>query len=105
MFVLQRADFDSEADAVTLTQFYTALWHSLLLPRMAADHDGEYVSFAGGEEVVQGRADAAGAYWYYDDFSMWDTYRATVPLQFLVVPEVAPDLVHSLGESCSSMNF
>jgi putative alpha-1,2-mannosidase len=66
---------------------------------MAADHDGEYMSFAGGKEVVQGRAE--GGYWYYDDFSMWDTYRATVPLQFLVVPEVAPDLVQSLGKHLS----
>mmetsp|Transcript_13759 Transcript_13759/g.22766 ORF Transcript_13759/g.22766 Transcript_13759/m.22766 type:complete len:796 (-) Transcript_13759:109-2496(-) len=92
----KRVDFDSEAADVTLTQFYTAMWHSLLLPRMAADHDGEYVSFAGGKEVVQGRADPDGAYWYHDDYSMWDTYRATVPLQFLVVPELVPDLVHSL---------
>lgn len=83
----------------SLSQFYSALWHSLLLPRMAADHDGEYMSFAGGKEVIQGRAGEAG-YWYYDDFSMWDTYRATVPLQFLVAPHIAPDLVQSLGESC-----
>ena len=97
-------DFATEDVDVTLTQFYTAMWHSLLLPRLAADHDGEYVSFAGGKDVVQGHADRDGAYWYHDDYSMWDTYRATVPLQFLVVPQIVPDLVHSLGE-CASLGI
>ena len=55
------------------------------------------MSFAGGQEIVNGRPGSAGGYWYYDDFSMWDTYRATVPFQFLVVPEIAVDMAHSLG--------
>ena len=66
---------------------------------MAADHDGAYMSFGGGAEVIQGREERGGVgYWYYDDFSMWDTYRATVPLQFLIVPDMASDLVQSLGK-------
>ena len=49
--------------------------------------------------MIQGREERGGVgYWYYDDFSMWDTYRATVPLQFLMVPDMASDLVQSLGK-------
>ncbi len=72
-------------------KFYTALYHSLLHPRLYSDVAGTYPSFAGGEEVMQ-----ADGFDYYSDFSMWDIYRAQLPLIHLLFPEVSADLLQSL---------
>ncbi len=71
---------ENEEDKV---KFYTALYHSLLHPRTFNDCDGSYVSFAGGERVMN-----SGGSDYFVDFSMWDTYRASHPLFNLLVPEI-----------------
>ena len=73
------------------TMFYTALYHSMLLPREFSDADRAYVGFAGTQKVYQ----AAGAH-YYADFSMWDTFRAVHPLQTLLNPERSADMIKSL---------
>jgi predicted alpha-1,2-mannosidase len=73
------------------TQFYTALYHSYLLPRIFNDVNGQYPSFDGGqsiEKIEEGN--------YYVDFSMWDTFRALHPLLTLLAPEVAKDMMQSL---------
>jgi predicted alpha-1,2-mannosidase len=72
-------------------QFYTALYHSFLLPRVFNDVNGQYPSFDGGnkiEKIEEGD--------YYVDFSMWDTYRALHPLLTLLAPDVAKDMMRSL---------
>ena len=72
-------------------QFYTALYHSFLLPRVFNDVNGQYPSFDGGnkiEKIEEGN--------YYVDFSMWDTYRALHPLLTLLAPDVAKDMMRSL---------
>ena len=73
------------------TMFYTALYHALLLPRTFSDASGSYPAFAGGDETRQ-----ADGFVYYDDFSLWDTFRAVHPLQTLLVPDRAADMVRSL---------
>ena len=73
------------------TQFYTALYHSFLLPRRFNDVSGHYVSFDGGHQLEQIKEGN-----YYVDFSMWDTFRALHPLLTLLAPEVAKDMMHSL---------
>ncbi len=73
------------------TMFYTALYHSMILPREFSDVDRAYVGFAGTQKVYQ----ATGAH-YYADFSMWDTFRAVHPLQTLINPERSADMVKSL---------
>lgn len=79
---------DSEEDKV---KFYTALYHSFLLPRRFNDADGTYVSFAGDSTL---RRVSEGD--YYVDFSMWDTYRAIHPLFNLLLPERSRDMMRSL---------
>jgi predicted alpha-1,2-mannosidase len=71
--------------------FYTALYHALLQPRLFSDADGSYPRFGGG-----GSIERAAGFDYYDDFSLWDTFRAQHPLLVLVQPERVAHLVRSL---------
>ncbi len=73
------------------TMFYTALYHSMILPREFSDVDRAYVGFGGSRKVYQ----ATGAH-YYADFSMWDTFRAVHPLQTLLNPARSSDMIKSL---------
>lgn len=73
------------------TMFYTALYHSFLLPRTFSDVDGTYPAFAGGDSLM-----VAQDFTYYADFSMWDTYRAVQPLDNLLHPSRARDMMRSL---------
>jgi putative alpha-1,2-mannosidase len=96
--------------------FYTALWHALLLPRAVSDADGAYLSFTdtprtvqythpvdaahpGSQQAQQQQATANTLSFgtYYDDFSMWDIFRAQVPLLHLLLPSgTIRDLLASL---------
>ena len=71
--------------------FYTALYHAFLQPRLFSDADGSYPRFGGG-----GTVERATGFDYYDDFSLWDTFRAQHPLLVLLQPERVPHLVRSL---------
>ena len=73
-------------------KFYGSLYRASLLPRVVSDVDGSYVSFAGAGEVLKmepGRD-------YYDDYSMWDTYRAEHPLITVLDPKRSADMMYSL---------
>lgn len=72
-------------------KFYTAMYHSFLQPRIFNDADGSYVSFAGGKKILN-----SGDKDYYDDFSMWDIYRAGLPLISLLEPKASGDMMNSL---------
>ncbi|MEL7589140.1 MAG: GH92 family glycosyl hydrolase [Prolixibacteraceae bacterium] len=78
----------SEEDKI---KFYTALYHCFQLPRIASDADGSYPGFA--QDSIVHKADD---FVYYDDFSMWDTYRALHPLLTLLEPTRTRDMVKSL---------
>ncbi|WP_369915564.1 GH92 family glycosyl hydrolase [Xanthomonas sp. NCPPB 3005] len=72
------------------TQFYTALYHSLLGPTLFMDSDGSY---RGPDNAVH----QAQGYTNYSTFSLWDTYRALHPLLTLVQPpQRTNDIVNSL---------
>lgn len=71
--------------------FYTTLYHSLLHPRLYSDVAGTYPAFAGNKKTQ-----TADGFDYYSDFSMWDIYRAQLPLLHLLFPEVSKDMVQSL---------
>lgn len=73
------------------TKFYTALYHSYLLPRVFSDADRRYVGFAEDSAIHQ-----ANGFDYYCDFSMWDTYRALHPLMTILEPEKTSHMVKSL---------
>jgi predicted alpha-1,2-mannosidase len=71
--------------------FYTALYHSKLLPRIFSDRSGTYPEFAGG-----GAIETAKGFVYYDDYSIWDTFRAVHPLLTILEPDRDRDMVQSL---------
>lgn len=73
-------------------KFYGSLYRASILPRVVSDVDGCYASFAGSGQILkmeEGRD-------YYDDFSMWDTYRAEHPLITLLDPRRSADMMYSL---------
>ena len=74
-----------------LTQFYTAHYHAMMLPRIFNDISGSYPGFAG-TSVKQTNNNQN----YYADFSVWDTYRAVHPLLTITDPERAQHMVQSL---------
>ena len=76
--------------AAQLSQFYTALYHSLLSPSVFSDVNGQYAGFDGQTHTVpDGHAD-------YANFSGWDIYRAQVQLAAMVAPAQVSDVVTSM---------
>ncbi len=70
--------------------FYTALYHTMQQPRMFSDVDGTYPAFS--KQYETARLDSGH---YYDDFSMWDIFRAEIPLYELLSPSLVNDWVRS----------
>jgi predicted alpha-1,2-mannosidase len=70
---------------------YSALYHSMQLPRIFSDVDGSYPGFAG-----EGRTETAKGFTYYCDFSLWDTFRALHPLLTILDPNRELEMVKSL---------
>jgi predicted alpha-1,2-mannosidase len=78
------------AAAAQRTEFYTALYHSLLYPSVFSDVNGQYAGFDGKVHTVQaGHAE-------YANFSGWDIYRAQVQLAAMVAPAQTSDVVRSM---------
>lgn len=73
-------------------KFYGALYRASFLPRTFNDVDGRYPSFATGQPMRQS-ADGRN---YYEDYSLWDTYRALHPLINILTPTKAGDMMQSL---------
>jgi predicted alpha-1,2-mannosidase len=73
------------------TIFYTALYHSLLMPTVFNDVNGDYLGF-------DGQVHRASGFTYYTDMSLWDTFRTTHPLYMLIAPREQRDMVVSLVE-------
>ncbi|MBL7745743.1 MAG: GH92 family glycosyl hydrolase [Chitinophagaceae bacterium] len=71
--------------------FYTAMYHSMQHPRLFSDVDGTYPVFAGNYQLKKTQGGQ-----YYDDFSMWDIYRAQLPLLEIFKPAMTNDFVRSL---------
>ncbi len=67
--------------------FYTAMYHSLMFPRVFSDVDGKYYSHF--EDKVLGTDGER----YYVDFSLWDTYRAQHPLLAYLEPERQNEMI------------
>ena len=73
------------------TIFYTALYHSLLDPRMMSDVNGDY---PGGD----GRVHRAKSFTKRTVFSGWDVYRSQFPLLTFIAPELVNDQINSAVE-------
>lgn len=77
-------------DEKALNKFYTALYHASFLPREFNDVDGKYPSFSTGMPLRTTKGT------YYEDYSLWDTYRALHPLLCILDPDKAGRMVQSL---------
>ena len=74
-----------QADSTVMTNFYTALYHTMIAPFAYQDVDGRYVGL---DKKVH---TAASGYTNYSVFSMWDTFRALHPLMTIIHPDLAAD--------------
>ena len=79
-------------DREALAKFYGAFYRASFLPRTYNDVDGCYPAFATGKPVMQ----LAEGQTYYDDYSLWDTYRALHPLVNLITPQRGGEMMQSL---------
>lgn len=73
-------------------KFYGALYRASFLPRTFNDVDGRYPSFAKGVPTMR----LPEGETYYEDYSMWDTYRALHPLINLLTPAKGGDMMQSI---------
>ncbi len=78
---------DERVEAKTI--FYTGLYHSLLLPWIISDVEGNYIGRDGLIHRTTGKNE-------YGGFSPWDTFRSLHPLLTLFFPERQRDMVLSM---------
>ncbi|MCR8556598.1 GH92 family glycosyl hydrolase [Mucilaginibacter sp. BJC16-A38] len=71
------------------TVFYTALYHSLLIPWVVDDADGQYI---GADAKVHQKSGGNE----YGAFSPWDTFRSLHPLLTLLYPDKQKDVILSM---------
>lgn len=71
-----------------MVSFYTAFYHTLVMPNLVSDADGTY-ALPDGTKMNNGAA-------HYTNFSFWDTYRAAHPFYILMYPDKNTAFVKSL---------
>ncbi|HEX7339649.1 MAG TPA: glycoside hydrolase domain-containing protein, partial [Rhodanobacteraceae bacterium] len=90
MWTKALAAIDVTASPAVRTNFYTALYHSLIAPNLAMDANGQY---RGPDHAVH----KAKGFTFYSTWSLWDVYRAQQPLMaFIQPPRRVNDFVNSL---------
>ena len=72
------------------TIFYTALYHTMIDPRIFTDVDGRYM---GGDQQIHS---TNGAFNKRTIFSGWDVFRSQFPLQTIINPSLVSDQINSL---------
>ena len=70
--------------------FYTALYHSLLMPTTLSDTDGRYLGFDGQTHRI------GAGHVLYGNISGWDIYRSQIPLLALIEPRRMEDMAQSI---------
>jgi len=73
--------------------FYTTLYHSLQMPTLFNDVNGDYMGF---DKKVHQTTD----FRYFTDLSLWDTFRTIHPLFTLIAPKDQRDMMVSLVKMC-----
>ncbi|WP_432037065.1 GH92 family glycosyl hydrolase [Streptomyces cucumeris] len=76
------------SDALRRT-FYSSLYRSFLAPNIGGDVDSRYTGW-------DGRIHHAKGYRYYQNWSLWDTYRSQNQLLSLLAPREARDMAISV---------
>ena len=69
--------------------FYTALYHTMVAPSLFCDVNGDYY---GSDHEIHRNTDFTN----YTTFSLWDTYRAAMPLMTILHPEKMPDIIRTM---------
>lgn len=69
--------------------FYTALYHTMIMPTNFTDVNGQYLGF-------NGQIGTADDFTYRTDLSLWDTFRTAHPLYLLIAPDIQRDSLKSL---------
>ncbi len=69
--------------------FYTALYHAMIAPAAFCDVSGEY---RGADDIVRGNP----GHQTYTIFSLWDTYRAAMPLYSIFQPERYEEFINTM---------
>ena len=77
------------SDTTAKRVFYTALYHTMVAPSEFCDVDGSY-------RGADGQVHPNPGYTTHTTFSLWDTYRAAMPLMTLLHAERMPDLVNTM---------
>ncbi len=70
--------------------FYTALYHSLLMPTIFEDFDGRYLGFDGKVHNIE------SGHHIYASYSGWDIYRSEMPLLAMIQPKRMEDMAQSI---------
>jgi len=78
-----------EAPLIQQRIFTTALYHAFLHPSVISDRDGRW-------RGPDGAIKTASSGLRYSTFSLWDGFRAAMPLYTLLVPERIDDFANSL---------
>ena len=115
---LHAIDVESK-DVAKVNQFYGALYRASFLPHEMSDVYGSYPTFSKGKveildssdsSALDDSADIADVLYVdtacvdsiatiptiYGDFSMWDIYRAELPLYNIITPTLSGDMMRSL---------
>ncbi|MGW0768899.1 GH92 family glycosyl hydrolase [Streptomyces sp. NPDC002676] len=69
--------------------FYSSLYRSFLAPNIGSDADGRYFGW-------DRRIHHADGFTYYQNWSLWDTYRTQAQLLALLAPREARDMARSV---------
>jgi predicted alpha-1,2-mannosidase len=85
---LSKIEIESHAFNNIDTIFYTAMYHTMIVPNIYQDVDGQY---RGTDDKIH----KAEGYTNYTVFSLWDTYRAYHPLMSIINKERTRDWIHT----------
>lgn len=89
---LAKAKVVSE-DETAKRVFYTALYHTMIAPSEFCDVNGDY-------RGADGVAYENPGHKSYTTYSLWDTYRAAMPLLTILQPERMSDMVNTMLNIC-----
>ena len=85
---LSKVKIETE-DETSKRIFYTALYHTMVAPSLFCDVNGDY-------RGADGKVHENPGHDTYTTFSLWDTYRAAMPLMTVLHPERMPDIIQTM---------
>ena len=78
--------------------FYTGVYHMYVAPSLFSDVDGTY---RGADQEIHQNP----GHHTYTTFSLWDTYRAKLPLMTITHPELMDDITNTMINICEEQGF